>query len=100
MCIRDRSYAGQEDDTDSSEKKEELPNIIVAMNESFSDLNVLGDFTTNEDYMPYLHSLQNGAETVSYTHLAPLQDGITRNTKGVNICQEWDLLEIAFTKKD
>jgi len=31
---------------------------------------------------------------------APLQDGITRNTKGVNICQEWDLLEIAFTKKD
>ena len=30
----------------------------------------------------------------------PLQDGITRNTKGVNICQEWDLLEIAFTKKD
>ena len=56
------SYAGQEDDTDSSEKKEELPNIIVVMNESFSDLNVLGDFTTNEDYMPYLHSLQNGAE--------------------------------------
>lgn len=45
------SYAGQEDDTDSSEKKEELPNIIVVMNESFSDLNVLGDFTTNEDYM-------------------------------------------------
>ncbi len=26
-------------------------------------------------------------------------DGITRNTKGVNICQEWDLLEIAFTEK-
>ena len=52
------SYAGQEDDTDSSEKKEELPNIIVVMNESFSDLNVLGDFTTNEDYMPYIHSLK------------------------------------------
>ena len=56
------SYTEQEDDADSSDKKEELPNIIVVMNESFSDLKVLGDFTTNEDYMPYLHSLQNGAE--------------------------------------
>lgn len=41
---------------------EELPNIIVVMNESFSDLSVLGDFKTNRDYMPYLHSLQQGAE--------------------------------------
>ena len=24
----------------------------------------------------------------------------SRNVKGVNICQEWDLLGIAFTKKD
>lgn len=42
--------------------EEELPNIIVVMNESFSDLSVLGDFTTNRDYMPYLHSLQDGAD--------------------------------------
>lgn len=34
------------------------------------------------------------------TLFAPLQDGITRNTKGVIICQRWDLLEIVFTKKD
>lgn len=39
-----------------------MPNIIVVMNESFSDLSVLGDFKTNEDYMPFLHSLQQGAE--------------------------------------
>lgn len=40
----------------------ELPNIIVVMNESFSDLSVLGDLETNRDYMPFLHSLQQGAE--------------------------------------
>ena len=30
---------------------------------------------------------------------APLQGGITRNTKGEIVCQRWDLLEITFTKK-
>ena len=34
------------------------PNIIVVMNESFADLKVLGDFQTNRDYMPFLHSLK------------------------------------------
>ncbi len=42
--------------------EQEYPNIIVIMDEAFSDLAVLGDFSTNEDYMPYLHSLQEGAE--------------------------------------
>ena len=40
-----------------SEKK---ASIIVIMNEAFSDPSVLGDFETNEDYMPYVHSLQRG----------------------------------------
>ena len=34
------------------------PNIIVIMDEAFSDLAVRGDFTTNEDYMPFIHRLQ------------------------------------------
>lgn len=34
------------------------PHMIAIMNESFSDLSVLHDFETNEDYMPYIHSLQ------------------------------------------
>lgn len=34
------------------------PNIIGIMNEAFSDLAVVGDFTTNQDYMPYIHSLE------------------------------------------
>lgn len=41
---------------------EELPNIVVIMDEAFSDLGILGEFTTNEDYMPYIHSLQKGKE--------------------------------------
>ena len=39
---------------------ENKANIIVVMNEAFSDLSVLGDFETNEDYMPFVHSLQKG----------------------------------------
>ncbi len=33
------------------------PNIIVVMDEAFSDLAALCDFETNEDYMPFIHSL-------------------------------------------
>lgn len=40
----------------------DYPNIIVVMDEAFSDLSVLNKFICNEDYMPYVHSLQNGAE--------------------------------------
>lgn len=37
---------------------EENPNIIVIMNESFSDLSVINDFETNEEYMPFFNSLE------------------------------------------
>jgi len=35
----------------------EKPNIIVIMNESFADLSVISDFTTNIEYMPFFKSL-------------------------------------------
>ena len=38
-------------------KGQEMPNIIVIMNESFSDLRVINDFETNEEFMPYYKSL-------------------------------------------
>ena len=38
-------------------EKQDLPNIIVIMNEAFSDLSVFGDFSVSEDYMPFIHSL-------------------------------------------
>lgn len=37
----------------------EKPNIIVVMNESFSDPAVINEFSTNEDYMPFFRSLEN-----------------------------------------
>jgi len=43
-------------------KKEVLPNIIVVMNEAFSDMASVADFVASEDYMPFIHGLQQGAE--------------------------------------
>lgn len=70
------------EEQDRGEVPEELPNIIVVMNEAFSDLSVLGDFETNEDYMPFLHSLQNGAEnTVTGMLNVSVCGGNTANTE-------------------
>lgn len=52
---------GYESEEDKADIKE-LPNIIVIMDESFSDLEVLGDLDTNEDYMPFMHRMQKGAD--------------------------------------
>lgn len=59
------------------------PNIIVIMNEAFSDLSVLGDFQTNEDYMPFIRSLmQEGSpNTVSGKLNVSVLGGNTANTE-------------------
>ncbi|MBO5372789.1 MAG: LTA synthase family protein [Lachnospiraceae bacterium] len=58
------------------------PNIIVMMNEAFSDLAVLGEFSANEEYMPYFHKLWSGGEnTISgYLHVS-VCGGNTANTE-------------------
>lgn len=64
------------------ETDEKLPNVIVMMNEAFSDPAVLGDFVTNEDYMPYLHSLQEGHDnTITGTMNVSVVAGNTANTE-------------------
>lgn len=78
------SYAANDrkDQASFSGNTEELPNIIVMMNESFSDLAVLGAFETNMDYMPYLHSLQEGEEnTVTGMLNVSVCGGNTANTE-------------------
>lgn len=55
------SYTGADKNSDKAEKSD-YPNIIVVMDEAFSDLSVLGDFDTNTDYMPFVHSLEKGNE--------------------------------------
>lgn len=58
------------------------PNIIVIMNEAFSDPAVLGDFSTNEDYMPFVHSLLLGADnTISGLLNVSVKGGNTANTE-------------------
>ncbi|MBR1893488.1 MAG: LTA synthase family protein [Lachnospiraceae bacterium] len=48
--------------TDESAASEDMPDIVVVMNEAFSDPLVDGSFTTNVDYMPFIHSLEKGGE--------------------------------------
>ena len=60
----------------------QLPNIIVIMDEAFSDPAILGDFTVNQDYMPFVHSLLDGAEnTVSGWLNVSVLGGNTANTE-------------------
>lgn len=60
----------------------ETPNIIVIMNEAFSDPAVLGDFSTNEDYMPFVHGVLAGMEnTVSGYLNVSVKGGNTANTE-------------------
>lgn len=55
------------------------PNIICIMNESLSDLGVLGNLTTNEDYMPFMHSLTEN--TVKGNLYVPVIGAGTSNTE-------------------
>ncbi|MBP9997155.1 MAG: LTA synthase family protein [Lachnospiraceae bacterium] len=65
--------------TDESAVK---PNIIVIMNEAFSDLSILQPYETNEDEMPFVRSLLAGHEnTVSGYMDVSVLGGNTANTE-------------------
>lgn len=51
------------------EQYQEVKNIIVVMNESYSDLSVVGDFETNIDYLSYYHSLDNAIKGNAYSSI-------------------------------
>ncbi len=55
------------------------PNIICIMNESLSDLSVLGEVSTNIDYMPFLNSLTDN--TVRGDLYVPVIGSGTSNTE-------------------
>lgn len=64
----DNVFADDEENTNDAKNRGEdannkdLPNIIVIMDEAFSDLSVVGDLETNEDYMPFMHKMQQGTD--------------------------------------
>ena len=55
------------------------PNIICIMNESLADLSVLGEFQTNEDYMPFMRGLTEN--TVKGNLYVPVIGAGTSNTE-------------------
>lgn len=72
-----------EQEVEKVETPEELPDIIAIMDETFSDPAVLGEFETNKDYMPFIHSILRGevANTISgYTDVSVL-GGNTANSE-------------------
>ncbi len=57
------------------------PNIITIMNESFSDLSVIGDFETTVDYLPFINTLKNEENCISgYSYVSTIGTG-TSNTE-------------------
>ncbi len=65
----------EEPDTSTTD----VPNIICIMNESLSDLKVLGEFQTNEDYMPFMRSLTEN--TIKGNLYVPVIGAGTSNTE-------------------
>lgn len=70
---------GDSNETTPADDDYTKPNIICIMNESLSDLGVLGNLTTNEDYMPFMHSLTEN--TIKGNLYVPVIGSGTSNTE-------------------
>lgn len=75
MTVNDRLSAYDEKVADVKDK----PNVIVIMNESFSDLRSVGDFKTNQEYLPFFNSLKKN--TIKGTTLVSPFGGMTCNSE-------------------
>ena len=63
------------------EKPRKNPNIIVIMNEAFSDLSVIHEFGVTKDYMPFIRSLSGRENTVNGNLFVSVVCGNTANTE-------------------
>lgn len=75
MNVNDRLSAYDMNAADLEDK----PNVIVIMNESFADLSYVGDFKTNQDYLPYFRSLKKNT-IKGHTLVSPF-GGMTCNSE-------------------
>lgn len=75
----DQVIDSQKEEEDSPVSTSDTPNIICIMNESLSDLSVLGEFETNEDYMPFMRSLKEN--TIRGNLYVPVIGAGTSNTE-------------------
>ena len=67
------------DNCEEEDKVTAKPHIIVIMDEAFSDLHILGDFSTNTEILPFISSLKDN--TVSGYALASVYGGNTANSE-------------------
>lgn len=71
--------ADQYGSNEGTQETGEYPHIIVIMDESFSDLSVVGEFSTNTDVMPFISSLKEN--TISGYILSSVYGGNTANSE-------------------
>ena len=75
--------AGDENEEDKGGDvvKEEVksPNIIIIQNEAFSDYSITADIETDQDYMPYIHSMKENTQK-GYLNMSVTGD-LTSNTE-------------------
>ena len=69
----------QEYSSDQAVMSTEYPNIIAIMNESFADLEVLGEFETNKEVLPVLKSLKEN--TIQGDLYVSIYGGNTANSE-------------------
>ena len=78
--IQDADGSEEGDAQDNQEASAITPvNLICIMNESLSELKVVGDFTTNQEYFPFLNSLEEN--TVKGSLCVPVFGSMTSNTE-------------------
>ena len=65
----------------SANSARRTPDVIVILNEAFSDLRVLGDLETSEPVMPYYESLIGAENTVTGHMYCSVLGGNTANTE-------------------
>ncbi len=79
---KEYSWQGDSASKEKGVSLEARPNLIVVMNEAFSDVGILGDFSASEDYLPFYHELAKGYENTITGHLhVSVKGGNTANTE-------------------
>jgi len=75
-----KSYLAEYESKEQNDTK--TPDVIVIMDEAFSDLSVLGDIETNAEYMPFIHEMMKGYDnTVSGYLNMSIYGGNTPNSE-------------------
>lgn len=78
----DTGYSWVDSEENPKTDTEDLPNVLVVMNEAFSDVSLLGEFSESEDALPFVHRLQNGEEgALSGMLQVSVKGGNTANTE-------------------